>query len=52
MIICVLLYLFFSLNLITVITEKSDAFYRDVRFWLVIISLVVLVIMTAQTYPV
>ena len=51
MIVCVLLYLFFGLNLVTMIAEKSEAFYRDVRFWLVIISLIVLVFMTAQTYP-
>ena len=51
MFICVILYLLFAFNLINVITEKSTTFYKDVRFWLVIVSLVILVVLTAQSYP-
>lgn len=48
----VILYLLFAFNLINVISEKSSTFYKDVRFWLVIVSLIVLVVLTAQSYPV
>lgn len=48
----VILYLLFAFNLINVISEKSSTFYKDVRFWLVVVSLIVLVVLTVQSYPV
>lgn len=48
----VILYLLFAFNLINVISERSSTFYKDVRFWLVIVSLIVLVVLTAQSFPV
>lgn len=48
----VVLYLLFLFNLVNVISEKSSTFYRDVRFWLVVVSLIVLVVLTVQSYPV
>ena len=52
MLVLTILYLLFGINLISVITEKDTTYYRDVRFWLVIVSLTVLVVLTAYSYPV
>jgi len=52
MIICAILYLLFGFNLINMITEENSTFYRDVRFWLIIFSLAVLVVMTVNSYPI
>lgn len=38
-------------NLINVITEESTVFYKDFRFWLVMISLAVLFWVLLQSYP-
>ncbi|MFT7557933.1 MAG: hypothetical protein ACI83D_000608 [Planctomycetota bacterium] len=32
--------------------EKNPIFYRDVRFWLIIFSLIVLIVMTINSYSV
>ncbi len=52
MLVLTILYLLFGINLFSVITEKSTTYYKDVRFWLVIISLAVLVILTVYSYPI
>lgn len=53
MLVMTILYLLFGLNLVHVITEKSATiFYKDIRFWLVVVSLCVLVVLTMQSYPV
>lgn len=44
--ICLITY-----NLLQVIMEKHNIFYKDVRFWLVFISLVTLVSLVAKGYP-
>ncbi|MFT5168264.1 MAG: hypothetical protein ACI8P3_003505 [Saprospiraceae bacterium] len=52
MIICTILYLLLGFNLIHMVTEENPTFYRDVRFWLIIFSLLVLILMTGNSYPV
>lgn len=47
-----LLYVFLGLNLAKIIMEKTNTLYKDIRFWLVVISLVALVWMTLQSYPI
>ncbi len=44
-----ILYLLFAVNLITVISEKQT-FYKDVRFWLMILSLFILISLTFHGY--
>ncbi|MEM6966558.1 MAG: hypothetical protein AAF573_17470 [Bacteroidota bacterium] len=39
-------------NLFSVVTDKSTPYYKDIRFWLIVISLVVLVVMTVEGYPI
>lgn len=39
-------------NLFNVVTDKSTPYYKDIRFWLIMISLVVLVAMTVEGYPI
>ncbi len=46
-----ILYLLFGLNLVHVISEKQSAVYKDIRFWLVIFSLAILVVLTVKGYP-
>ena len=46
-----LLYLFCITNLVKILMERTNTIYKDVRFWLVIISLFVLVWMTLKSYP-
>ena len=47
-------FIFFLIiiNLITVVTDKSTPYYRDIRFWLIMVSLVVLIAMTVEGYPI
>lgn len=47
-----LLYLFFILNLVKLIMEKTNTIYRDIRFWLVLFSLSALVWLTLKGYPI
>jgi len=51
MLVFTILYLLFGLNLMQLMSDKSTVIYKDVRFWLVIVSLCVLVGMTIQSYP-
>lgn len=46
-----LLYLFCLTNLVNILMEKTNTIYKDVRFWLVIFSIVMLVWMTMKSYP-
>ncbi len=39
-------------NLFSVVTDKSLPYYKDIRFWLIMISLVVLISMTVEGYPI
>lgn len=47
-----LMYLLFGLNLFKMLMEKTNAIYKDVRFWLILLSLGMLIWMTLQSYPV
>ncbi len=46
-----ILYLLFGINLMNMISEKQTAVYKDLRFWLVIFCLSILIVMTAFGYP-
>ncbi len=50
MVILSILYLLFGMNLFHVMTEDGLSFYKDGRFWTTIIPLVVLLLLTANTY--
>lgn len=43
-------YLLITINLYNVITQQETSFYKDVRFWLVIICFVALVTLTVESY--
>lgn len=47
-------FIFFLIifNLFSVVTDKSSPYYKDVRFWLIMVSLLVLVAMTVEGYPI
>ncbi len=47
-----LLYLLIGLNLVKMLMEKTNTIYKDIRFWLILLSLAMLVWMTLQSYPV
>ena len=51
MLVYVVLFLMIAYNLFNVITEESTVFYKDFRFWLVMISLITLVWILFQSYP-
>lgn len=38
-------------NLFDVVTENITPYYKDIRFWLIIISLAVLLTITVEGYP-
>lgn len=46
------LYLLLSVNLFKIFMEKTHTIYKDVRFWLILMSLGLLVWMTLKSYPV
>jgi len=52
MIVFLLLIFIIALNLINVITEKTVVYYKDIRFWLVLVSLAIMVVLTLNTYPI
>jgi len=52
MLLLVFLILFVSFNLFHVIAEKSQPYYKDIRFWLIMISLVVLLTVTLEGYSI
>ena len=39
-------------NLFDVVADKSSPYYKDIRFWLIMVSLVILVAMTVEGYPI
>lgn len=47
-----LLYMLIGLNLVKMITDKTSTIYKDVRFWLVLLSLAMLVWLTLKSYPI
>ncbi len=51
MVFFLMLFLLIAYNLIYVIMDKGTIFYKDFRFWLVFLSLVVLVSLVARGYP-
>lgn len=38
-------------NLFDVVTDNITPYYKDIRFWLIMISLIVLVTITVEGYP-
>jgi hypothetical protein len=48
--ICIL-YLLLGINLANMISEKHETVVKDIRFWLVVVCLSILVFMTAVGYP-
>lgn len=51
MLLFAILFLMVFYNLFNVISEESNTFYKDIRFWLVLISLGILIWMITQSYP-
>ena len=51
MLFIVIIVLLIGYNLFNVISEENNVFYKDIRFWLVLTSLLILVWLTAQSYP-
>ena len=47
-----LLYMLIGLNLVKMLMEKTSTIYKDIRFWLILLSLAMLVWMTLQSYPI
>jgi hypothetical protein len=43
-------YLLITINLFNVVTQQDTAFYKDIRFWLVMLCLVALVLLTVNSY--
>ncbi len=52
MLIISILYLCFVFNLVNILAEKTTTFYKDIRFWMVFISLMLLMFLTLKGYPV
>ncbi len=50
--ICVILFLLILYNLASIIREKAFAVYKDVRFWLVVGSFLLLALLVIKSYPV
>ncbi len=50
MVVLTLLVLLLGYNLVEIIMDRSTPFYKDIRFYLVMLSLAVLVITGAQRY--
>lgn len=46
----IVLFLLIGYTLFHMLSEKNDIFYRDVRFWLVVASLCVLIWLTVHSY--
>jgi len=51
MLLITILYLLIGLNLIYIMSEKTTTVFRDIRFWLIMASLMILVVLTMQNYP-
>lgn len=52
MLMCFLLFCLLGYNLTVMMNEKTLVYYKDVRFWLMIASLLILIGLTVQTYPI
>jgi len=50
MLVLTLLYILFAVNLIQVMMESGMEFYKNVKFWLVFVPMVVLVWTTMSAY--
>ncbi len=50
MLVLTLLYILFGVNLIQVIMESGFEFYKNVRFWLVFVPIVILIWTTMSAY--
>ncbi len=46
-----LLYLLICFNLIRLLMDKTNTFYKDVRFWIILLSLFTLAWMVVRSYP-
>ena len=51
MVVVTLLYLLLGINFVNLVSDKSTLFYKDLRFWIILVSLIVLVYMTLRSYP-
>lgn len=51
MLMCILLFCLIGYNLTQMMNEKTMIYYKDLRFWLVVASLVLLLGLTVQSYP-
>ncbi len=45
-----IILLMFVLNLIKMVSEDSGVFYKDIRFWVILVSFLFLVTITTTTY--
>jgi hypothetical protein len=43
--------MFLGLNLVKILMEKTNTIYKDIRFWLVVVSLISLIWVTLKSYP-
>lgn len=50
MLVITILYLLLAANLLKLMSEKSTSVFKDVRFWLVILSLGLLIFLTIKGY--
>lgn len=41
-----IIFVLFGINLFDMITDDGMVFYKDIRFWIVLVSLVTLIILT------
>lgn len=46
------LYILLGFNLANIIMERANTIYKDVRFWLIVLSLLALVALTVKSYPI
>lgn len=47
-----ILYLSLGYSLYGIIMEETTQVFRDFRFWLVIVCLIILVMLTLESYPI
>ena len=52
MVLLTFIILFILFNLFSVVTENATPYYKDIRFWLIMVSLVVLLAITIDGYPI
>lgn len=44
------LYILMGLNLANIYLERTNTIYKDVRFWLILCSLAMLLVLTIKSY--